>query len=308
MSIDLIEIRWEQILILLHVIQASSSKNIDTIQRWYGLKSTDFYGTINFLRDINLLKLVDGEVKLLSEFKIISTDQGLKNLVVTTLINCNSDLNKYFGDFLIYFEENQGIYSLSQTLKDRLTNSGPRNFFISLGLLQFDSITNRYIASSEMSTIIQGAHRPLSYRSFKTRIKQEEILGYNAEILILRAEKEKLHRHPDLQKKIVHMSQVDVTAGYDIRSFSEQNGSFIKKYIEVKAVSKNDFRFFWSRNEINKSKIFGDLYYLYLIPISDRGEFETDNLKEIMNPYERVFKDNDSWINTVELTSFYLSK
>ena len=72
---------------------------------------------------------------------------------------------------------------------------------------------------------------------------------------------------PDLVKKIEHTALRDVSAGYDIKSFDGKLGEDenpIQRYIEVKAVSSQDYGFNWTRNEIEKSEYYNQDYYLYL--------------------------------------------
>ena len=63
-------------------------------------------------------------------------------------------------------------------------------------------------------------------------------------------------------------------AGYDIKSFdlqAAQNGDKISIFIEVKAVSQLNYKFYWTRNEIEKASLYSKNYYLYLFPINDKG-------------------------------------
>jgi len=106
----------------------------------------------------------------------------------------------------------------------------------------------------------------------KIQQKKEEI-GRAAELRIIEYERERLCQLPDLAKNIVHTADRDVTAGYDIKSFetrSNEDGNSISRFIEVKAVSLLDYRFYWTRNEIEKSKYYQDKYFLYLLPIAKK--------------------------------------
>ena len=81
-------------------------------------------------------------------------------------------------------------------------------------------------------------------------------------------------------------------------------GGFSDRLIEVKAVSPIDFRFYWSRNEIETARIHGQNYFLYLVPVSKNG-FDMQKLKIIQNPFKKVYLDCESWIRQEELVSLW---
>jgi hypothetical protein len=80
-----------------------------------------------------------------------------------------------------------------------------------------------------------------------------------------------------------------------------------RSLIEVKAVSPTDFRFYWSRNEIETARIHGPNYFLYLVPASKNG-FDMLKVRIIPNPFKRVYLDGKSWLRQEELVSFWPTK
>jgi len=74
--------------------------------------------------------------------------------------------------------------------------------------------------------------------------------------------------------------------------------------IEVKAVSVEDYKFFWSRNEIEVAKIFGEKYFLYLLPVISKNTFEMEKLKIIRNPFKNVYTNQLEWQKEEESVSF----
>ena len=81
-------------------------------------------------------------------------------------------------------------------------------------------------------------------------------MGLSAELQVIKYEKKRLRSQPDLAKKIKHVAPEDVSAGYDILSWEikHDKGTAIPRYIEVKAVSAVDSKFYWSQNEVEKAK------------------------------------------------------
>ena len=85
------------------------------------------------------------------------------------------------------------------------------------------------------------------------------------------------------------------------------NYNLIAIKIEVKAVSLNDYRFYWSKNEMKAARIHGDKYYLYLIPCMGYKKFDLGKMKIIQNPHKSILK-NESWLCQVESASFSLDQ
>ena len=98
--------------------------------------------------------------------------------------------------------------------------------------------------------------RIISFEEFRQIEKEKTDIGYRAELKIIEYEKDRLSEFPDLVLQIEHVAQKDVMAGYDILSFDHYDKDIPNpRFIEVKAVSPWDYRFYWTRNEIEKSKI-----------------------------------------------------
>jgi hypothetical protein len=89
-------------------------------------------------------------------------------------------------------------------------------------------------------------------------------LGLAGEQLVVQQEISHLSANgrQDLAEKVDHIARVDSAAGYDVLSFDPQTGS--EKYIEVKTTTGNiNTPFFISANEVEKSQMYGDDYWIY---------------------------------------------
>ena len=73
--------------------------------------------------------------------------------------------------------------------------------------------------------------------------------------------------------------------------------------MKVKAVSKDNLKFYWSRNELLKAKREGSKYLLYLVPVVSKDKFDLKNIEIIPDPYTNVFKSED-WAQQIESYSF----
>ena len=79
----------------------------------------------------------------------------------------------------------------------------------------------------------------------------KEEIGLAAEEFIFKREIEKVHKI-NKQLNVEHTALTDVSAGYDILSYNKNEE---KIYIEVKAVSSSNFKFYLTSNEFNTSNI-----------------------------------------------------
>ena len=102
--------------------------------------------------------------------------------------------------------------------------------------------------------------------------------------------------------KIKQISDIDVTAGYDIVSFQDNESTRVDRFIEVKSYYKTP-SFFWSKNEIDTAKRLGLSYYLYLI---DMEKYLLDDYEPfiVFNPATEIMK-SENWLieaNSIKVT------
>ena len=112
-------------------------------------------------------------------------------------------------------------------------------------------------------------------------------LGNEAEEFAFEYERKKLIAK-GIEKEPIRISLIDVSAGFDILSYD--NDSKDEIYIEVKSCD-NDYVFHFTNNEISKSKLYKNRYWLYLYNRIDK------TIIELCNPYEVFFeKNSDEWL------------
>jgi hypothetical protein len=132
-------------------------------------------------------------------------------------------------------------------------------------------------------------------------------LGICAEKIIVKYEEHLLSSFFSDFPEILHLGQTNVIIGYDIisyESYLDKSGHFIPKYIEVKAVSAKDYKFFWTRNEMRVAEELSSSYYLYLLPFTSLTDYDMNKLRKIPDPYNSIYQHQDKWNSIVELTSF----
>ena len=119
-----------------------------------------------------------------------------------------------------------------------------------------------------------------------------------AELFVLKYEQKRLGM--PLASRVRRISEIDVTAGYDIVSFDNPSSTSLDRYIEVKAVSHMGFH--WSQNEYKIAKLKGPTYYLYLIDLSSIDQQSYSPL--IINDPAKSIMQTDDWL--IEPESYFI--
>jgi len=137
----------------------------------------------------------------------------------------------------------------------------------SVGLVEVDtdkaSIIPEYLGP--INEFLLRIRNPIHDVIIASASRKKEV-GDLAEILAIRHEKERLTAagYPILASLVEHISLVDQSAGYDIRSFNgndpNPDGNI---FIEVKGTVMPDFSFIWSFNEMAVAKSKADSYWIY---------------------------------------------
>jgi hypothetical protein len=310
-----------QIIVFSEIIAESTLLDREFIERRYLDHCRNFSDTIEFLREIGLIGIGGSKIVAKAKYKAFlkefqNSDQPREmvcNCIVAWFLDERTYLYGYLGEYLSHFRLKNGKYEFRPKAAERLRYSDVRNFLMDLRFLYLDTKKSKYIITDHYSLIYaeSKAAQVLSPDEFMEAQKRREKIGKAAEIRIVKYERERLAKFPDLVKKIEYIAVTDVMAGYDIKSFEgefDEGRNPVPRFIEVKAVSPLDYRFYWTRNEIEKSELYGQRYHLYLLPVLGKHRFDIKNLKIIQSPYSSVYKDKSTWNRTEELVAFSLSK
>lgn len=166
-----------------------------------------------------------------------------------------------------------------------------RNFLISVNALHIGNeklyVSSKYEKCFEK--ICSRNAQKLTQEDLLQKLDQQQIDGEKAELYVVEYENNRLLLSGKQAKRI---SQIDVTAGYDILSFKDECSNEYDMYIEVKSYHGRP-HFYWSDNERNTSMALKDKYYLFLVDIdqiSDEGYLPI----VIQNPYDNL--SEDEWL------------
>jgi len=305
-------LKYKQIKVLLELLNGVKEKNIEIVERRFKYNSNNFEGAKRFLQELNILIIEPGIFFLKKEFQF-SIDSGisdifLKEKLLNEILSSKSELLMDINNYLEKFKLVHNNFEYKPKTKLRIKSSGVRNLLIELDFLEYQKKTGIYRINDNYLHLFE---KFLSFKELSPKeldlinIKKAEI-GYNAEIEVLKFEKRRLKKHPNLILEIEHTANKDVLAGYDILSWEFDNNNEVRtpRYIEVKAISLNDCNFYWSRNEIQKAQELEDRYYLYLLPHLGKKQFDLDNMIIIKNPIKRVFNNSKHWNKQIETYLF----
>lgn len=202
---------------------------------------------------------------------------------------CNSDkVNKHIiiRDVLIMLinEKNVEVISIDDYYYVYLIQEfyALRNFLFFEEIIEKTKLNiNIFKVSEEYYSEIRKRIKKMDKTSLKTKLEAQQEMGEDAEKYVLMLEEERLNN----MKKPKHIALEDNNAGFDICSFNDISSDGFDKFIEVKCYSEfNNNLFYISRNEIQKSKVLGDKYFLYLID----SKYNVNPII-IQNPYNNIF-------------------
>ena len=239
---------------------------------------------LNFLIEIKILKVENDQIYFVED----SSD--FKSILIKKIFQNNSYfllLKEYLNNFEL---DDNNQYSFNPTLDYNFTTSDLRNFLISCELIKNED--KKYILLDE-SILEKFKRKKISPAELKKIMLYKEEIGLAAEEFIYKREIEKVHKI-NKQLNVEHTALTDVSAGYDILSYNKNEE---KIYIEVKAVSSSNFKFYLTSNEFNTSNILKNNYFIYLLPrdLSNPEHFDYDSLLIINNINENIFKNHNEW-------------
>ena len=185
----------------------------------------------------------------------------------------------------------------------RIKHSCYRNLLLSLGVLAISG-SQFYSVSEELKTKLETKEirRKITQEQLLSQLEKQQEQGEEGELFVLNFEKKRLINHPKIDR-VKRISPFDVSAGYDIVSFMDDDSTSIDRYIEVKTYIGN-VHFHWSQNEMDKAKIYREHYFVYLVDYDAISEKSYCPII-IQDPIE-FFKITPGWI--IEPDSFFIKK
>ena len=249
--------------------------------------------------DDNYLLTTDGmkyyeTISLENNQKSIDTKTpATKELIINKIIVNSTSLKKQMNDVEINIEMQDG--NAYFVIPESEINKIRKRYLILLkdiGLLTNEE-GRKQVSEKIIKNFVKRKTKGISEDELYKILKRQQEVGLEAEKESILYEKTRLNNigvDPFVVDKIKRVSKDKTNAGYDIASFNGEKHSIVfDRFIEVKATTGNYPMFYWSENEIEKSKQLGERYFIYLWV--NFGKPEQKLLTPIQNPYEKIWKN-----------------
>ncbi len=289
-------LRWSQIRELVSVLQGAQLRDLGHIKRLYLEQAENFEETHAFLTEVAGSKTAGvGTIEI--EVPSDIDEDWVRRWIVDSLLGSDNSYRRALYSYLQAYSIEGGAPRHRPRRPYRHYESNVRNFLIDLGVIAHsvdgdfyfvrDSQLDLYLAAQDWA----GARQTPARRALVQA--ERESFGTAAESTIVNYERSRLGEM--YQDSVQHVALVNAAAGYDVRSLTLERGRAAPRLIEVKAVERRSLRFFWTRNEIEASRRYGDWYYLYLLPVSRDGRFVLEELAIIPTPTTAVLGSSANW-------------
>ena len=282
----------------LYQILEKDFKHLDSARLQYSRHSAYLQETLNFLVDINLILITDNHVNILDQ-----TDTSIDSKIFNKIAN-NLEYALVLKEYLDNFININSIYKFRpDALYNNLT-SDLRNFLISSNKITYEN-EEYSIIDNELLDLFKN--KEFSPEQLQKVLENKNKIGLEAEKLVVKYETQKIKSF-NQNLEIDHVALRDVSAGYDIKSYEIDGSNYKEIFIEVKAVSKSNYKFHLSVQENQTANKFLDRYYLYLLPVdhSNSEKFDYDKLLRINNVNKSILQNQKDWI--IEEDGFVISK
>ena len=252
-------------------------------------------GAVAFLQYLGYVERDEVYVITTEKFKNLPVN---RDAIINTFIkDCIETLAEegIFDSDATSFDPEKGHLSIKRSAFP-LAYAAIRNFMTVAGALEKE--TNGEICVSEdyetdFSSQLRIRKDKFTLEQLRQKQEEQNKRGLEAEIFVLKLERERL---PQKAYKIKRISDFDVSAGYDIVSFSDSDSAVYDRFIEVKCYLGSP-HFYWSENEVDVAKRKGERYILCLVDYTRITE-EGYEPEYISNPYEVIFNEDKWLVNT----------
>ena len=294
MILDFNKIEKKYIRSLIDLKISFRSNDLNFLRSRYNENSAHFEQVFLFFVQSNIFNN-NGSLKAfgLEELKLVIQDEELFNkFLIQIILNKKSSYSEYINKYLEKFELKNNELIYKPFSNERLEYSGIRNLLSEVGLLDLRQDYIYFIKPAYHNKVLRKKENSvISPKKLKRILDNQNKIGQLAELRIVKYEKDRL-KGLGINNDVEHVALKNVALGYDIKSWETKND---ERYIEVKAVSKLDYKFHWSKNEVEISEKYEDKYFLYLLPVIDNKTFDIDSLVEIKNPYDVIFREGSDY-------------
>lgn len=170
------------------------------------------------------------------------------------------------------------------------------HFFKFLGILQEEEfviqVVRRY---AELVYLLTADSKAITEQQLEKILMENRKIGAQAENAVVEFERKRLDKlgKPAQASMVKRISTLNAAAGYDVESFDGTSDDISpNRFIEVKATTGDEIRFYWSNNEMNVAKKKKEVYWIYMLK-AFREDRPQDSLPiMIQNPEQNLKKSS----------------
>jgi hypothetical protein len=282
---------------LLRVVSTLNIRRHDFVQNRYQEAGRQFGPTLGFLGALGWLTEDKEEIALTAAgtqvVNKLVDHSAFKASLVSAIIA--SPHRKIVARYLCQFKRVGPDIIYRPSLETRLHESSIRNLLMELGAVSYHSADDHYFLEDLGIDLLIRSYAELSpsKRQFQAKSTRNEEIGHAAELTVLAYEKSRVG--PMWESQVEHTAAMRPFASYDIKSISVLDQNAVARYIEVKAVPRCSYQFYWSASELEVARVLASRYFLYLLPFGADGNFDLSHLLIIPNPIQAVLENGANW-------------
>jgi hypothetical protein len=284
---------------LLSVIGQASDGLAQQIERTYLEHAREFTTVLQFAKAIGWVKEHGTYLELTEQGRTTwkgSTDErSIRRALLEAITGKLSPYRQRVAGYLARYSLSRSELTYRPSVEERLRERPVRDFLMDLRVVAHRRSDDSYVlmaGSEELFIWARNIAQPITKARVTALQARQDSLGRAAEVAVLAYERTRLGQ--SWWPQIEHLSQDLPFASYDIKSVTVTEGCGSARFIEVKAVPDDSFRFYWSRAELETAQLLADRYFLYLLPVSS-GNFLLDRMLIVQDPYKAIYRNESDW-------------
>lgn len=285
---------------LLQLLSTSRLPNKALIATRYREHWQHFAQTLRFMQKVGWVREHRGDL-ILSAPTSVSQKQknrteNFRRALMEAMLESDNEYRRSVCRYLAQFVIHGTKVIHSPAAERRASESAVRNFLAGVQIISYRRKEDHYVINHGVIDLwiwARSISGPNTTTQLHSRIKNRERFGLDAEVAVVEYEKDRLGN--DWSERVQHVARDYPLASYDIKSVTIGEDEAVPRFIEVKAVSPDSYRFFWSSSEVNTAHLLGHAYFLYLVPANRDGTFDMRRLRIVENAYDGVCNNPARW-------------
>lgn len=283
---------------LLTVVGKSSDTLVPRVESAYLEHAREFDSVLRFAKDIGWIADRNKRLELTESGSNAwrnSTEDSMRTALLDAITNRSSPYRKQVAAYLGRYSLGGADVTYRPSVEERLRDSAVRDFLMDLRVVEHRRADDCYVLLQGREDIFAwalSARKPVSHTQISRLQERQESLGRAAELAALSYEQSRLGK--EWWPHIEHVSEDAPYSPYDIKSITIAGGRRWARFIEVKAVPDDTFRFYWSKAELEVAQLLAERYFVYLIPAFN-GTFDLGKMLIVQDPYRTIYRNEADW-------------